>query len=474
MSNGNQYLFPDQQPVMQSPIISGGPPGTGSGVGSFFGNLLNLGGSVGEFLGGAGGSLIGAGLNINELNQLRDVAQQAATGMEQIGQRGAEAAAFRPFTVSTGFGGVTTTPEGGFTTALSPAMAAQQQALQGITSGLLGGMGAPSAFYQGNQRALGQQPLPVMGDVQISPIEMQRTDPRLMGGMDFMEFTALPVEDRLRIRQEGLDAIAAEKPPQPAQPPQAPTAPATGGFGAGIPDVSGITRQALGGVGGFLTGVTAPMAQREADVYERIRATQRPEEQRQQLALEERLAAQGRTGLRTAQFGGSPEQFALAQAQEEAKARASLAALEQAQAEQLQQAGLAESLFGLGGRAAGLPSALQAAQLQNIISSQAAQFQPEQQLLASLTPGIQLASLADLGRRQGAGLLTEAGVSGLEDIVGAEQARAQNLSQIYSALLGAQGQQAAARAGGVSAGLGGLFGEIGAVGSDLLDLLGIS
>jgi hypothetical protein len=48
---------------------------------------------------------------------------------------------------------------------------------------------------------------PMMGDVQISPIEMQRPDSRLMGGMDFMELTALPVEERLRIRQEGLDAI---------------------------------------------------------------------------------------------------------------------------------------------------------------------------------------------------------------------------------------------------------------------------
>ena len=369
---------------MNPPPSGGTGTGTGGGLGGFFENLGNLGTSVGNFLGGAGGSLIGAGLSLDELNTLRDVSQQAATGMEQIGQRGAEAAAFRPFTVSTGFGGVTTTPEGGFATALSPQQAAQQQQLQAITGGLLGGMGAVA------------------------------------------------------------------------------------------PDVSGIQQQALQGVGGALTGAMAPMGAREADVYERIRATQRPEEQRQQLALEERLAAQGRTGLRTAQFGGSPEQFALAQAQEEAKARASLGAIGQAQAEQLQQLGMAESLFGLGGRAAGLPSALQAAQLQNIISSQAAQFQPEQQLLASLTPGIQLASLADLGRRQGAGLLTEAGVSGLEDIVGAEQARAQNLSQIYSALLGAQGQQAAAQAGGVSAGLGGLFGEIGAVGSDLLDLLGIS
>lgn len=365
-------------------IMGAATPTAGSSAGGFLGNLGNLGTSIGNFLGGAGGSLIGAGLSIDELNSLRDVAQQASTGMAEIGQRGAEAAAFKPFTVSTGFGGVSTTPEGGFATTLSPQQAAQQQQLQALTGSLLGGMGGVA------------------------------------------------------------------------------------------PDVSGIQQQALGGVGGFLTGAMAPMGAREADVYERIRATQRPEEQRQQLALEERLAAQGRTGLRTAQFGGSPEQLALAQAQEEAKARASLGALGQAQAEQLQQAGLAESMFGLGGRAAGLPQALQAGQLQNIVASQAAQYLPEQQLLASLTPGIQLASLADLGRRQGAGLMTEAGVSGLEDIVGAEQARAQNIAQIYSALLGAQGQQAAASAGGISSGIGGLFGEIGDVGGNILDLLGIS
>ena len=372
-------LVASQLPVM------GAQQDTGTGgIGGFFDNLGNLGTSIGNFLGGAGGSLIGAGLSIDELNSLRDVAQQASAGMAEIGRTGAEAAAFKPFTVSTGFGGVSTTPEGGFATTLDPQQAAQQQQLQALTGSLLGGMGGVS------------------------------------------------------------------------------------------PDVSGIQQQALGSVGGFLTGAMAPMAQREADVYERIRATQRPEEQRQQLALEERLASQGRTGLRTAQFGGSPEQFALAQAQEEAKARASLGALGQAQAEQMQQAGLAESMFGLGGRAAGLPQALQAGQLQNIGLAQAAQYLPEQQLLASLTPGIQLASLADLGRRQGAGLLTEAGVSGLEDIVGAEQARAQNISQIYSALLGAQGQQAAARSGGISSGIGGLFGEIGDVGSSILDLLGIS
>jgi hypothetical protein len=102
-------------------------------------------------------------------------------------------------------------------------------------------------------------------------------------------------------------------------------------------------------------------AGREADVFERIRATQRPEEERQRLALEERMAQQGRLGVRTAMFGGAPEQFALAQAQEEAQNRASLAAIQQAQAERQQAVSEAQTFGGLFGQQAGLSSQLQSA-----------------------------------------------------------------------------------------------------------------
>jgi hypothetical protein len=202
------------------------------------------------------------------------------------------------------------------------------------------------------------------------------------------------------------------------------------------------------------------MAQREADVYERIRATQRPEEQRQQLALEERLAAQGRTGLRTAQFGGSPEQFALAQAQEEAKARASLGALGQAQAEQMQQMGLAQSMFGLGAGAAGLPQELQAGQLGNIGAAMGLQYMPEQQLLGALTPAISIADLSGTAQRQGAGYLAEAGMAGLTSQIAAERARAEGLAGIYSALFGAGGQIGAAGAAAGDGGGGGFFANL--------------
>jgi hypothetical protein len=339
---------------------------SGSGGGGFLGAL-------GGFLDNLTSSdILQTGLSVaalqDQMSRLSDIGSGLAAGARDIGEQAQAASAFRPFTISTGFGGVTTTPEGGFTTSLSPAQAAQQQQLQAITGGLLGGMGGVA------------------------------------------------------------------------------------------PDVSGIQQQALGSVGGFLSGAMAPTGAREADVYERIRATQRPEEQRQQLALEERLASQGRTGLRTAQFGGSPEQLALAQAQEEAKARASMSAIQQAQAEQMQQAGLAESMFGLGGSAAGLPQALQAAQLQNIVASQAAQFQPEQQLLASLSPAINLANIAGTGQRQGAGYLAEAGTTGLEALGQTEIARANLLRDLYSGLLA---QQTNAQTGERQESIaGGLFGDL--------------
>lgn len=320
-------------------------------TGNFFSNLLGNIGNIGL------GDLAGAGLSYanlqNYYDQYGDIAREAATGAREIGQEAAAASQFRPFTVSTGFGGVTTTPEGGFGTTLSPQQQARQEALSGITGGLLG------------------------------------------------SYT-----------------------------------------GVGVPDVSGIQQQALGGVTGALTGFMTPMADREADVFERIRAVQRPEEERQRIALQEQLQAQGRTGLRTAQFGGSPEQFALAQAQEEAKNRAALAALGQAGTERQQDLASAQGLFGLGQQAAGLPAVLQAAQLQNIGAGLGLEATPEQQLLSTLSPAINIASLADVGRRGGAGLAAEAGISGLEALAQTELGRASALRDLYTSVLGAGGAAA--------------------------------
>jgi hypothetical protein len=128
----------------------------------------------------------------------------------------------------------------------------------------------------------------------------------------------------------------------------------------------------LGGM--FMGQLDQPMAGREADIYDRIRATQMPEEQRQRLALEERLANQGRLGVQTAMYGGTPEQLALSQAQEEAQNKASLAAIQQAQAEQAQQGALGAQFAELSSNLAFSEGAMRDAQqkraLESLLASQ--------------------------------------------------------------------------------------------------------
>ena len=66
---------------------------------------------------------------------------------------------------------------------------------------------------------------------------------------------------------------------------------------------------------------------REQAVYDRLREIRTPQEQRAQGQLDNQLFNQGRSGLQTAAYGGSPEQFALSKAIEEQKSRDALTAM---------------------------------------------------------------------------------------------------------------------------------------------------
>ena len=134
------------------------------------------------------------------------------------------------------------------------------------------------------------------------------------------------------------------------------------------------------------------------------------DERMARLGLEERLAAQGRLGVRTAQFGGTPEQLAMERAQQQAMAQARLGAAQQARQEQLQQANLGQQFFGTS-------------------------YLPQTQLLAATQPSQQLAALQQQAQLQGAGLFGEAAMSGLEARLISEQARANLLGQIGTGLL---------------------------------------
>lgn len=156
--------------------------------------------------------------------------------------------------------------------------------------------------------------------------------------------------------------------------------------------------------------VMKPTADREAEVYDRIRATQRPEEARQRQALENRLFSQGRSGVSTAGYGGTPEQLALAKAQEEAKNTASLMAITQGQAEQLQQANIGNQFM-------------------------TQSYLPFLTQLQGLGAGTQIAGLTDLGRRQGAGLFADALMGGLETNLAARLGQANLMGNLGTGLL---------------------------------------
>jgi hypothetical protein len=154
------------------------------------------------------------------------------------------------------------------------------------------------------------------------------------------------------------------------------------------PEEAALQQQLLGGAGQFYGQAQQPVDAREQAVFERMRMAMQPEEERQRLALEERLLSQGRLGTSSAAFGGAtPEQLALATAQEEARNRAMLTAMQQAQAEQAQQAALGGQFL-------------------------AGSFVPQAQLTAAAQPALTTAQLAQRGQLSGAGMFGQANLMG--------------------------------------------------------------
>mgnify|MGYP003634986960 FL=1 len=183
-------------------------------------------------------------------------------------------------------------------------------------------------------------------------------------------------------------------------------------------------------------------AGREQEIFNQLQAVQQPGQERDRLALEQRLFSQGRGGVQTSQYGGTPEQFAMSKAQEEARLGASVQARQLANQEQqvasqqalqgIQQGQAETSMFGALGLQ-GNEQALQQLQAesqarqaagQQALQTQGQQYQigqslldqsyrPNQELINQLEPGVNLANIAGLGQRQGAELsaaLSEAGL----------------------------------------------------------------
>lgn len=193
----------------------------------------------------------------------------------------------------------------------------------------------------------------------------------------------------------------------------------TGGINVGLtPEQQALQNQLLQQAQGLFGQVGTSPAEAQADIYEQIRATQRPEEQRQRLALEERLLSQGRLGLQSAAYGGSsPELLALETARQEAMGRANLGARQQAMAEQAQALTSASGLMGAG-------------------------YTPQQAALDALKVGIYPAQMAQASQLGGAELQSQLERSGLEAQLGmtklGTELRQQRDLGLMEALLGRQ------------------------------------
>jgi hypothetical protein len=172
----------------------------------------------------------------------------------------------------------------------------------------------------------------------------------------------------------------------------------TGGFAINLsPEQQAIQQQLQGQAQGLFGQVGQDPAAQQASIYEQIRATQRPEEERQRLATEARMLSQGRLGVSSSQFGGgSPELFAQETARQEAMNRANVGARQQALAEQRQ------SLAGA----------------QGLLTSS---YQPQQQALNMLQASAVPAGYADVGRRVGQEAAGQLLQSGLESRLQSEQ-----------------------------------------------------
>jgi hypothetical protein len=215
---------------------------------------------------------------------------------------------------------------------------------------------------------------------------------------------------------------------------------AQGGFDLGLsPEQAAMQAQLTQQAGGLFGGVTGDIGQASQDIYSQIRGLQAPQEQRDQLRLNEELFSRGRGGISSAQFGGQgAEQFGFNQAQQEAMNQAAFQARKMALGEQEQQLALGKGLLGQA-------------------------YVPQQQQLDALTAGTNIANIAGTGQRQGATLQSQLGSAGIEALLAASQQAATAQAardQSYSNLLLGSGSGINAT-GGLLTGGSGVGGALG-------------
>ena len=178
--------------------------------------------------------------------------------------------------------------------------------------------------------------------------------------------------------------------------------------------LGGISNQALGGASTLFDQAAIDPNTRQGQIFQQLMAGLAPQQDRERLALEGRLQSQGRGGISSAAFGGSPEQLALAKAQQEQQLSALIQARGIGAAEQAQQGALGSQFLTSG-------------------------LTPTRDLFNQITPAIQSAQLGAEGRLAGQDLKAQAETTGLEAQIQAEIGASELTGDLFGAASGLAG-----------------------------------
>ena len=217
------------------------------------------------------------------------------------------------------------------------------------------------------------------------------------------------------------------------------------GMGFNPNQYQGFQEQAMGQAGQALN-TQAPTADQ---LFQNMQQAQQGENDRTRLQMEQRLFGQGRMGVQTSAYGGTPDQLAMEKAFQEQQSQNYLQAQQLAPQLQAQNTQNASSLFGLGTQAAQQPYGIDALRMQNIGQSMQGGFMGENQMLAGLSPSLQLQNALTNRDVAGTNALTQMGMAGLEAGASGMSAMGQlegqrvnalskSLSGLFSATAGAQ------------------------------------
>jgi len=305
-------------------------------------------GGIWDTVTGNAGDILGSGAAILTRNEAKKDLGNVSTGVQQ---RAADlqdtisgSAQFKPFAVTGGSGAATYDPATGMAytptnTGLSNSLNRQAGRLaQNLNQGL------PQGANQFADRS--------MLEASQALQQSQMIDPSFAGQ---------------RAAMGGLFGQQLGNYGQPQQALQNFTGSALGGAEgllgsqANTADVDALRQQYAGLASQAAQGLGQGTSQQE--IFNQLQDMGAGARDRQELELENRLFAQGRGGVQTAAYGGTPEQLAMAKAQEEARSSNALQAMQMSDAMQNSAQQRALGLSGNVGQLAGTSSGLQGQQI---------------------------------------------------------------------------------------------------------------